>query len=362
MDTGELEPVLREHLSLLEYSLQHPSLYHSPQYKVVAGQLRVLLCDAVCPLLLRFAEYRNIPLYVWAPPSILKELEKGLTLSLNYDVAKWTPNDMPMVKRKITDYLDCVIGNEPICDGQGAIGAPYSPRNLIKWVANKEGICHYDFKKPKVLQSLQKWMLNSNGQSSDAAIIRNHIIAIGIWCARAIRELLELPKEFGIGCKVKLRSNPEEDAPLFGLVTTNCGDGFRVLLRDRELVVEKTTRLNGRNHDTDRRILAGAISEELTLFVDCLPSQGRIVFSTGDQLKEIFITDARYIQLNESLLTPTSGYGHFFNARLYQWSRVLKDSDKILFTELLYDQCDTVLGSKLSEDNAILVYTNVGIT
>ena len=149
--------------------------------------LRVLLCDADIPILLNYANEKETKLKVWAPVPLPESLKDGLVFLMNLNIASWTPffRSRQML---IKDYLDTEIGYSLSLNSQDA--KPYTPKQVIKWVANKEGIAHLDFKKPQTLLGLKAWKWNRDGEPHDDGLVRKIILQIGSWSHAAISHVL----------------------------------------------------------------------------------------------------------------------------------------------------------------------------
>lgn len=345
MNIAELEPILREHQLLLEYSFQRPSFLHSPQYKLIAGQLRVLLCDDKCPVLLKYADYCKVNLYTWSPPPLPEELASFVRFSVNYDIAEWLPSDLPRVRFSIRDFLDTPIGHELINGDTIEVGTSYTPRNIIKWIANKEGVAHYDFNKPKVLRSLMKWTLHAEDKTSDAPFIKSHISSMGNWCLRAIQELLNAPAPFSIACKVRCQTLTNEDTIVFGLKACNSGIQFKVCLKGQDVVVEKVQRLNGRQHSIERHLLTKLQSNATTLFLEYCPATCRIVVTSEGIVNKLIVDgNFRYVIPEQAVLLPPQHNNKYFHLRLRLLQGSLSDSQKIYLSNLHYDEWNAKFG------------------
>src|ERR1044072_4214409 len=90
-EIADLERALKVHQALLEDYLNRDDINESIHYLPIAGQLRVLLCDADTPILLSYAKTKGVDLKVWAPVPLPDSLRDGLVLSMNLNVASWTP-------------------------------------------------------------------------------------------------------------------------------------------------------------------------------------------------------------------------------------------------------------------------------
>jgi hypothetical protein len=140
---AELERALNIHLELLTDYLVREDVVESSCYLPIAGQLRVLLCDAQVPILLTYAGAKGFPLYVWGPRPLSEMLKEQLAWMMNLQLASWVPYEPRSYRYTIQDFLDLPIGREIVATGSSCNeGKDYTPRQLIKWIANKEGVCH----------------------------------------------------------------------------------------------------------------------------------------------------------------------------------------------------------------------------
>src|SRR2546423_11355469 len=125
----ELERALKVHQSLLTEYLNRDDINESIHYLPIAGQLRVLLCDAQVPILLRYSKEKGIELGVWLPVPLPDSLMDKLVFHLNLNVASWTPF-FRSHQILIEEFLDTEIGYSLSLDSQDA--KPYTPEKLIK--------------------------------------------------------------------------------------------------------------------------------------------------------------------------------------------------------------------------------------
>ncbi len=134
--------------------MDHPQREELDLYLPIAGVLRVMLCDAERPILLAFAEDQKVPLRVWGPRPARKPMHPALLFSFNALICSWDQVG-DAYEMSIEDFLDTPLAVASIAtpDGQGA-GSPYTPRQVIKWAANKEGVAHFDLDKPATLENL----------------------------------------------------------------------------------------------------------------------------------------------------------------------------------------------------------------
>jgi hypothetical protein len=189
----QLEAALRQHMELLEDALGRDDFLESPRYLSVAAQLRVLLCDADIPILLRYATEKGKPLFVWCPPPFPESLLPGLASLISPCRCGWEKTMPADEQHLVGDFLDMPIGYEPVSDPIGnKTMRPYTPRQLIKWLSNKEGACHLDLNKPQVLKSLKNWKWRSAEREFENPWARRAIQQIGIWAYMAIGNVLGL--------------------------------------------------------------------------------------------------------------------------------------------------------------------------
>jgi hypothetical protein len=186
-EIAELERALRDHQTLLSDYLCRDDINESLHYLPIAAQLRVLLCDADMPILLRYANEKGIDLKVWAPLPLPDSLKDGLVFQMNLNVANCAPffRSRQML---IEDFLDTEIGYALSVNAQDA--KVYTPRQVIKWVANKDGVAHLDFRKPQTFIGLKAWKWNSSGKTYDDGLVRKIILQVGAWSHAAIDHIL----------------------------------------------------------------------------------------------------------------------------------------------------------------------------
>ena len=70
----------------------------------------------------------------------------------------------------------------------------YTPRQLIKWVANKEGVAHLDLKPPTTLEAIQTAITVTGTvegyTATDEFLLRHGIVQIAKWTVRGIEHVL----------------------------------------------------------------------------------------------------------------------------------------------------------------------------
>ena len=85
--------------------------------------------------------------------------------------------------------MDRPLGLYP--DEKG-LARTYTPRQLIKYTANKEGFAHLNLKKPRFLEMMKlDTIIAANGRRSDSQELRHAIRAIAGWTHNAIGYVLD---------------------------------------------------------------------------------------------------------------------------------------------------------------------------
>jgi hypothetical protein len=178
---AQLAHAVHRHAVQLELLLGADDFWTHDLHVPVATQLRVLLCDRDLPILLTFAGEKHIPLRIWGPRPPGSGLNTQLLLSWSASVASWMP-DTGGYEMSIEEYLDTGVAVIPV----GQEGRAFSPRQIIKWVANKEGGAHFSFDKPATLEALKQ----SRWQSGDSVVesfqAKQVLQALGHWTHTAI--------------------------------------------------------------------------------------------------------------------------------------------------------------------------------
>jgi len=202
-----LERALRVHLHQLKSSLADTDRDTADLHLAMAGNLRTLLCDAEVPVLLVFAEYKKMPLWVWGPYQAGFRAPEGvMAISWNALVASsqpvWDGHQM-----RVEDYLDTPIGATMFSpnDGRASQTTWYTPRQVIKWVANKDGSAHFDLEPPASLESIRS-DFTVHGQaeiigpgismplaSNEDHVVRVALLQIAQWTVNASETALDAP-------------------------------------------------------------------------------------------------------------------------------------------------------------------------
>ena len=206
---ARLEKTLRRQLLQLRKALGDSERDTADLHLQIAGHLRALLCDSKVPVLLVYAEYKSIDLRVWGPnPPGFRGTPGRMAFQVNALIASSQPVAYSY-EMSIRDYLDTPIGATPVPDPSG--GQPsqtvwYTPRQLIKWVANKEGVAHLELDPPASLRAVQNGLtvfglatlVGQQGEilkfgATDQFIVRSALLQIGLWTAHAIDRVLAPP-------------------------------------------------------------------------------------------------------------------------------------------------------------------------
>jgi hypothetical protein len=132
----------RDHArALLEHPERDPNNFHL----ALAGVVRPMLCDAQWPTLLTLARALVVQLRVWGPFPAAAITEKPPSFAFNALIASAEPA-FGGHEMSAEEYLDAPVGALTVsAPGRAHPEAKwYTPRQLIKWAANKEGPSHFD--------------------------------------------------------------------------------------------------------------------------------------------------------------------------------------------------------------------------
>lgn len=137
--------------ALLEYRDRDMENLHL----ALAGVLRSMLCNDKWPTLLIMGNELSVEMRVWGPypPSAIEA--RPPSFAFNALTVSVEPT-LDAYEMSAEAYLDAPIGAVPVM----APGEPrtrstwYTPRQLIKWAANKEGPSHFDPKSSTTFQSI----------------------------------------------------------------------------------------------------------------------------------------------------------------------------------------------------------------
>lgn len=151
--------------------------FHIP----LAGNLRVLLCDRKHPVLLKILELLEVNRRVWGPPPFDLDETPGSYLWVGPLADRNAPAGPPRsVQYEIREFLDTPLGKVG--------GQVFTPKKLIKWTANREGLAHYDPKKPKTYRDLKS--LGPIHLSTSADEAQRTLAELGRWVLAVSKGLL----------------------------------------------------------------------------------------------------------------------------------------------------------------------------
>lgn len=203
----ELRKALYRHLIVLDAMLAADEKWALDLHIPIAVQLRVLLCDKNFPMLLRYAAARGMPLRVWGPRPASSGTETRLLFHFSANVASWVP--LPDAhEMSIEDYLETGVAVTTL---PGDVhGRAYTPMQLVKWVANKEGGAHFSFEKPPTLEVLKRSTWSSGEANVEAFEVKRIIFGVAEWTQRALVYCLGLDAEPEPAAEV--RANTRLDA------------------------------------------------------------------------------------------------------------------------------------------------------
>ena len=165
-DTTRLASTLRMQTAHVQALLEHAQRDEANFHLALAGVLRSMLCDADCPTLIVLARELSIDLRVWGPYPPEAKNEKPPTFAFNALTVSAEPTACAY-EMGVDQFLDAPIGAVTVDDASG--GRPrstwYTPRQLIKWAANKEGPAHFDPKPSATFQAVGSSII-SGGEAS----------------------------------------------------------------------------------------------------------------------------------------------------------------------------------------------------
>jgi hypothetical protein len=192
-EIDELRKGLYRHLIVLDAMLASPERWELDLHVPIAVQLRVLACDADLPMLQTYARARGKPLRVWGPsPKGTSAGPSELIFSFSALIASWRPVPDGF-EMDFDDYLDTSVGTVSIPLGEGrSEGRRYSPRQIIKWVANKDGGAHFSFERPATLEVLRKSTWRRGETEVDSFQVKHVIFGVAEWTHHALVETLDL--------------------------------------------------------------------------------------------------------------------------------------------------------------------------
>ena len=146
----QTERVLRNHQEWIFEDYEKAKDKHSSAYLKLAGYLRLLLVDGRLPVLLRYAKEKGKTLYAYVSDFDLRRLEGQAFWGWSGFVISWTP-EKDAKRITIEDFLSREIG---LYSDEKGLARTYTPKQLIKYTANKEEVAHLNVKKPRALEQM----------------------------------------------------------------------------------------------------------------------------------------------------------------------------------------------------------------
>src|SRR5712691_6859169 len=177
----EMTRVLKNHQQWIVEDYQKAQDNYSLEYLRLAGCLRLLLVDGPRSVLLRFAKAKGKTLYAFVPDDDIRQLEGKPVWGWCAFVISWTP-EAGARRVTIEEFLNRPMG---VYADHTGVAHTYTPKNLIKDTANREGVAHLAFKKGRRLQQLKLARLVGPNGVSDSLEIRHAIRAIAGWTHNA---------------------------------------------------------------------------------------------------------------------------------------------------------------------------------
>ena len=166
-ELARLAKAVRMQAGTLAALLDHPQRDELDFHVALAGPLRSLLCDADWPTLLKLAEALGESPRVWGPYAPSDRDKKAPTFCFNALTASAEPVTFSH-EMSFAEFLDAPVGAVGMIDqatGRSK-GHWYTPRQLIKWAANKDGPSHFDPKTPATYTAIAASSLVSTGEVS----------------------------------------------------------------------------------------------------------------------------------------------------------------------------------------------------
>ncbi len=188
---SRLETALLGHIRQQTRILAQQDYWESDDYLLLAGILRVQLCDADWPVLLRYADYRCRNLYIYAQPGIPKGLERGLVFAP--PVTTCSRHPLASFRRMTIEFfLDNPIGYSLVGDPKSEYpSVSVTPRGWIKWTANKDGMAHFDPRPPLAHEGTKNVGVPFEGKVDHLHLVKKFMAHLSEWCAFTAYELVE---------------------------------------------------------------------------------------------------------------------------------------------------------------------------
>ena len=165
-DRERLVKTLRMQAGTLAALLEHPQRDKLNFHVALAGPIRSMLCDADWPTLIKLGELLDADLRVWGPHPPSDIYKPAPTFSMNALTVSAEPVAFSH-EMSLAEFLDAPIGAIALTDPStgGQKGNWYTPRQLIKWAANKEGPAHFDPRAPAKYQALSDAIMTTGSVS-----------------------------------------------------------------------------------------------------------------------------------------------------------------------------------------------------
>ena len=196
-----LAEAVRNQRSILRALLEHPDRDPDNFHFQMAGVLRSMLCDSQWPTLVRFAQEFSVSLRVWGPYPPAAIDKSPPDFSFNALVASTQPV-LGGYEMSIEEYLGAPIGAIAVPVGKTMKPTWYTPQQIIKWTANKEGPAHFDPNLPATYQGVgSAWKVvgsvtmhgpqgSTQIKKNDNIQLRIALIQIAQWSIVAADEVL----------------------------------------------------------------------------------------------------------------------------------------------------------------------------
>lgn len=130
---------LNDAISLLEDAVQKVTFGDSKYFKVISSQLRALICSgsrSLNPLLINLAEDKSVPLFCYGPSTRNSDKDEFTVLKISFFFIGLTPFSPGNQRYELNEWLF-----SPFVRLGDMI---YTPNEVIRMVAEKEGGVHYD--------------------------------------------------------------------------------------------------------------------------------------------------------------------------------------------------------------------------
>lgn len=189
-EVDRLRKSLREHLAQMRRILHAPDRDATNAHIFLAGHLRTLLCDSY-PVMVRYAELAHHDLRIWGPTPGEVKHGPNVIMSVHFLIASYEGNPL-MHEMSIKDYLQTPIG---VANWQ-----KYTPSDIIRLIANKEGAAHLHPRQNEKLDDIKSAFVVSasitgHAEDDNDVILRTSILQMSTWALSAIEHLLTLPLE-----------------------------------------------------------------------------------------------------------------------------------------------------------------------